>query len=500
MILLIISSMLYLITIIFMADNNLLTVTSYNCKSFGEDKYKIIRGLVNDSTFVLLQEHWQYEKQFIENVKGNLQNVECVVSSPMDENVQRVGRGKGGVAILWKNNFNGRIKKIQCISKRLCAVEVIKGDFKFIIFNVYMPTDPGYGNYDISDYIEVLNEITIILLNANIQISILGGDWNSDISRDNIQSKTFLSFIREQSLSLCLNSSYADVPYTFNKDNSYSIVDHFIVTNNLFTSITKYKSLFLVDDFSDHVPLKLELNINVNNYDEVPREHISSTAWYKCSYDQKQEFVNTLDNLLLQINIQHEAIVCNVVNCTRHNDFIKTMYHDIIKYCISADGVLPKTNPNFEKNNTRAGWNEYVSDNRKNALFWHQYWLDQGRPSQGQIALIRRRTRAKYHYAVRYVNREKNMIRSNRMAEAIANNKDRDLWQEVKQLKQTNKSVPNIMDNVSGCNNIISLFTEKFKDLYNSVGFDTYELESLLSNINILIEEKHTNLKFDSNY
>ena len=114
-----------------------MTFTSYNCKSFGEDKHKIIRELVNESTFLLLQEHWQYEKQFIENVKAKLLNVECVVSSPMDENIQRVGRGKGGVAILWKTNFNGRIKKIPCISKRLSAVEVIKGNFKFIVFNVY---------------------------------------------------------------------------------------------------------------------------------------------------------------------------------------------------------------------------------------------------------------------------------------------------------------------------------------------------------------------------
>lgn len=56
------------------------------------------------------------------------------------------------------------------------------------------------------------------------------------------------------------------------------------------------------------------------------------------------------------------------------------------------------------------------------------------------------------------------------------------------------------MDNVSGSSNIIYLFTEKYKDLYNSVGFDMYELESLLSNINNLIEEKHTNFKLDYNY
>ena len=248
--------------------------------------------------------------------------------------------------------------------------------------------------------------------------------------------------------------------------------------------MSKYESLFLVDDFSDHIPLKLELSVNVHYNDVVSRAHISSTAWHKCSKTHKQEYVNNLENLLLQINIHHDAIRCNIVNCTHHNDYINSLYSDIIKFCSSADDLLPKTNTNFKKTDIVAGWNDYVSDHRKNALFWHQYWLDQGRPSQGQIALIRRRTRAKYHYAVRFVNKEKNRIRSDKMAEAIANNKDRDLWQEVKQIRQTNKSVPNIMDDVVGSDNIISLLTNKYKNLYNSVGFDMDDLELLSSNIN----------------
>ena len=413
-------------------NRNILAITSYNCKSFGDDKLNVIRKLMKYSTFVLLQEHWQYERQFIEKVNANILNVDCIVSSPMDENIPRVGRGKGGVAILWNNNFNGKIKKIQCNSKRLCAIEVTLENLKFILVNVYMPTDPGLGNYDILDFKEVLNEITIILLNAGTDNFILGGDWNSDISRDTVQSKAFLSFIREQSLSLCLNNNIANVPFTFHNDNSRSILDHFVVNRELFTSMLKYESLFLVDDFSDHTPLKLDLSVNVYYNEKVSRTHISSTAWHKCSNVLKQEYVDLLDNLLLQINIQHEAITCDAVNCTQHNDFINNMYCDIIKFCSVADDILPKTKSNVNKNDPVAGWNDYVSDHRKNALFWHQYWLDQGRPPQGLIALIRRRTRAKYHYAVRFVNKEKNRIISAKMAEAIANNKDRDLWQETK--------------------------------------------------------------------
>ena len=164
-----------------MEEINKMSLTSYNCRSLGEDKYKIVENLIDNSTFVLLQEHWQYEKQFIEKVKGIKPNIECVVSSPMDENITQLGRSKGGVAIIWKNNIECNINIIKCISKRICAIQVIVDEFKFILFNVYMPTDPGNGNYDIAEYKEVLQYISVTLLKYDTQLFILGGDWNSDI-------------------------------------------------------------------------------------------------------------------------------------------------------------------------------------------------------------------------------------------------------------------------------------------------------------------------------
>ena len=116
-----------------------------------------------------------------------------------------------------------------------------------------------------------------------------------------------------------------------------------------------------------------------------------------------------------------------------------------------------------EKDDIVAGWNEFVKEHKKEALYRHQIWLDNGRPPQGEIAFNRRRTQAKYHYAIKFVNKEKSRIRSNRMAEAIANNHDRNLWMEAKKIKQTNNSIPNIMDNVSGSDNTNSLFEKKIR-------------------------------------
>ena len=84
-----------------MDELNTMSLTSYNCRSLGEDKYMIVENLIDNSTFVLLQEHWQYEKKFIEKVKGFRPNIECVVASPMNVNITQLGTGKGGVAIIW---------------------------------------------------------------------------------------------------------------------------------------------------------------------------------------------------------------------------------------------------------------------------------------------------------------------------------------------------------------------------------------------------------------
>ena len=168
-------------------------------------------------------------------------------------------------------------------------------------------------------------------------------------------------------------------------------------------------------------------------------------------------------------------------------------------FCLQADRVLPKTKDNSNNNNNIvAGWNEYVKEHKNISLFWHKEWLDNGRPHQGMIAYNIRKTRAKYHYAIKYVNKEKIRIRSDRMAQAISENDNRNLWSEAKKIKKTNNSIPNIVDNMSGSDNINELFTNKFKDLYNSVGFDSKDLETLMSKVDKLINKEHTEHKLNT--
>ena len=57
----------------------------------------------------------------------------------MDESVPLIGRPYGGCSIIWSSNTSCKVDRIECISKRLCAVKVTVDGIEFVLFNMYVP-------------------------------------------------------------------------------------------------------------------------------------------------------------------------------------------------------------------------------------------------------------------------------------------------------------------------------------------------------------------------
>ena len=106
---------------------------------------------------------------------------------------------------------------------------------------------------------------------------------------------------------------------------------------------------------------------------------------------------------------------------------------------------------------------------------------------------MKRKTRLKYHYAIRYVTKENIRIRNNKMGEAISNNNDRVLWDEVKKMSKTSNNLPNIIDDKTEVEEISNIFAEKYDTLYNSVSYSLNDLDRLKKDINGHIENKCAN-------
>ena len=73
------------------------------------------------------------------------------------------------------------------------------------------------------------------------------------------------------------------------------------------------------------------------------------------------------------------------------------------------------------------------------------------------------------------------------MGEAVANNNDRCLWDEARKMSKETNKLPTMMDGITDEVEISNIFSDKYKTLYNSVGYSK-------RNMNILRKEIETKI------
>ena len=214
----------------------------------------------------------------------------------------------------------------------------------------------------------------------------------------------------------------------------------------------------------------------------------TNIAWHICTEVHIENYKRELDKLISCIDLNHDAVCCVDYQCKIHTGFFSDLYNTVANSCIVAsDMCLLKTGAKKGSSKVIPGWNEHVQAQHDTSLFWHDIWVQRGRPHNGEVADIMRRTRSRYHYAVRYVMKEETRIKSNRMAEAISEGNDRNLWKEVHSLKKSCHFLPNVIDGRIGSEDIADLFSSKFEQLYNFVGFDEDHMHLLKSRVDNLV-------------
>ena len=120
-------------------------------------------------------------------------------------------------------------------------------------------------------------------------------------------------------------------------------------------------------------------------------------------------------------------------------------------------------------------------------------WQESGKPQNGVVYSVMKRTRHHYHYAVRRCKKQNLECQKQKIAENISDSNK--FWREVKRLKTTSKAIANCIDEANGAEEISNVFYEKYRMLYNSVPTDAHELDDLhntisndvVPNINVFI-------------
>ena len=221
----------------------------------------------------------------------------------MNENVLIQGRRYGGCSVLHKKSLSANVTCVDMNSKRVCCIRLEMKSFDLYVFNVYFPCDTN-NNEHLQDYNDVLSDISGCMIQHKIDYCVIAGDLNTDLSRLNSGNILSLqSFVDNENLAFVLEKFSDDVQYTFTGiQHNHSLIDHYIVPQNLLETISQYYTVDSVDNLSDHLPLFCHLSIDDNN---VHNEHAflgkpyvsNKSHWQHASkkqiHDYQTEFVCT---------------------------------------------------------------------------------------------------------------------------------------------------------------------------------------------------------------
>ena len=198
--------------------------------------------------------------------------------------------------------------------------------------------------------------------------------------------------------------------------------------------------------------------------------------WSKANDTEIANYQATLDDCLDSICVPWEAIHCNNLFCSAHVELINKFYCDITNaYMTASEYSFPQSN--MPKRKVFPGWNIMLKSLKEESLFWHRIWKSNGCPEFGVIADLRKNARSCYHSAIRKAKRNQQACRAQKMATSVLQSDHRQFWSEVKKINSTKSQVPTCIDGVTGKTSISEVFENKYKTLFNSVGYDDKEMD-----------------------
>ena len=140
------------------------------------------------------------------------------------------------------------------------------------------------------------------------------------------------------------------------------------------------------------------------------------------------------------------------------------------------------------------GWNEFLSqpydDSRQAYIIWNSY----NRPRSGPVHELMKRTRARFKYAQRLVQKNEDMLRADALAKKLSSGDARCFWKNVKNCNSGTVDNSNQIENASGTENILGMWHDHYQSLFNSVQ-DVNDKPGVLSYIQNNMNHENFNVK-----
>ena len=274
--------------------NKTICVTSYNSRGFSEEKQEFIKTLQLFSDILVIQEHFLLTSKTKNHsntnkiVKSLGQHFDMYIAAAVKENnAVHGGRGKGGLATLWRKELTKYVTQIKSDNFRLQATKFSLPSGHLLIINSYLPCDPGHDNYDDQELQLVLAEIRRMVDISNCHNILVAGDLNCDFSRQNRFVRTIRDFFEDIGLvSFWAQDDNENI--SNNNGASYlSKIDHFISNERVYNAVVEASVIHSGENLSDHSPIFCKLNVGELDVSLENEIRTKVPSWKKATEDDK---------------------------------------------------------------------------------------------------------------------------------------------------------------------------------------------------------------------
>ena len=367
------------------------------------------------------------------------------------------------------------------------GLEFSCNDKKCIIVNVYTPYE-CYQNE--AEYLNRLGCImSFIQDNPSTCIYILG-DMNADVSDDkSLFGNHLLQFCADNGLILSSKALMPVNSFTYISEawHSTSWLDHCLCTADAHEAI---ESMIIHYEMatSDHIPLSIM--VNVGSLPLLLTHEDSSGSgrvdWSRLTQEDIDTYVHHTDMLLGNIELPKDAIFCRDMNCKNqeHCKALCSLYDYIVNSISASSKSLHKPK---SIRGVKPGWNHYVEGLHAEARAAFKSWAEAGKGRSGPLFEHKKHTNAQFKYALRYIKRNENILRSDSLARKLQLNSVNEFWKEIRVINNSKTPLPSSIDGVSGPDESSFLWRKKYQELVNCVKSNVTAVENVEFEAGVII-------------
>ena len=385
-----------------------------------------LKDLCQHADIVFIQEHWLYPSN-LHLLDKICTDFVCFSSSAVGELVDKgatIGRPFGGVAVLVRAKVATSCQLI-CASKRFIIVQY--GDMLFV--NVYMPCK-SVRNY-CEEYCDTLASITDRISHCHFSSLVCGGDFNYDFVKGGPVYEYVSQFMIRHDLSptFTLMCGSPIPTYRHASLQAVSLIDHFLVSNNILKSVDGVTVLDEGCNLSDHLPVRMSLSLPcvesiLSDRTKSSKTHMQRLRWDKADLSY---YYNLSYQYLSDVIVPDWLLVgCDDDDDKEHAHLvISRFYCDIVAaLSCAAQCSVPIAKQNFFK----FWWDEQCQVLKDESINKHRVWIAAGRPKDGPVAQTMRKAKQEYKLHLKRMRVSEQSCFTNDLHDALSDKDFNSFW------------------------------------------------------------------------